>query len=146
MPSNAGLQRAQRRVVGIIQWSVVVLAAALPACGSNPTTAVTDTVVATTSTSSVTPVTTTPVTSAASARFGPGTYAVPNEMPFGIYEATNVPGAFPGCIWTTYTRDGTPIDVYNMTFEDGPFTIEVLSPAIATFESSNSCTPFKKIR
>jgi hypothetical protein len=29
MPSNAGLQRAQRRVVGIIQWSVVVLAASL---------------------------------------------------------------------------------------------------------------------
>lgn len=82
-----------------------------------------------------------PVTTAES--FPPGTYRVPEEMPRGIYTARNVEGSYPGCAWSTYTADGVLIDAYMGTLQD-VLTAEVLSPAIATFQSGDSCTPWTK--
>lgn len=71
---------------------------------------------------------------------------MPEDIPRGVYRASNVPGAWPGCIWTTYTSDGTLIDAFNQSLTEGAFEIDLLSPAIATFDSSEGCTPLIKIQ
>lgn len=70
---------------------------------------------------------------------GPGAYSVPSELPYGIYIAHNQPRVYPGCMFTTKTSDGTIIDLYNGTLQDS-LTAEIISPAIARFETSG-CTP-----
>jgi hypothetical protein len=76
--------------------------------------------------------------------YGPGVYTVPDELPYGTYAAHNRPGAYPGCIFTTKTSDGKVIDAYVGTFQDS-LTAEILSPAIARFETSG-CTPWVKVQ
>ena len=90
--------------------------------------------------------------------YGPGTYAVPSQLPYGIYRASNAPGASPGCTYTTKTADGKVVDTNsganpggnsgaNSGGNNGAFlgtvTVEVLSP-IAQFTTSG-CTPWVKV-
>lgn len=86
-----------------------------------------------------------PSATAAPVTWPTGRYTVPAEMPYGTYIAGNVPGAYPGCIWSTWTHDGIPIDVYDMTLSDSAAVVEIYSPAIATFTSSAGCTAWVKI-
>ena len=76
--------------------------------------------------------------------YGPGTYAVPVQLPYGIYVARNQPGVYPGCMFATYTDEGKVIDVYNGMFMDS-LTAQILSPAIAKFVT-DGCTPWVKVR
>jgi hypothetical protein len=79
----------------------------------------------------------------ADATYGPGTYTVPAQLPYGIYVAHNQAGAYPGCMFTTYTDAGKIIDIYNGTLQDS-LTAQILSPAIAKFDTSG-CTPWVKV-
>jgi hypothetical protein len=97
-------------------------------------------------TTSIPPLLLSPADTPTLSSFGPGTYKVPDEMPYGIYTSSNAPDAWPGCMWSTWTDDGKPIDMYNMTFEDGgKFVAQVLSPAIATFQGSEGCTEWTRV-
>lgn len=82
--------------------------------------------------------------SAAPVTWPTGRYAVPDQMPYGTYVAGNKPGAYPGCIWSTWTHDGILIDAYNDTLASASMA-EIYSPAIATFTSSAGCTDWVKI-
>ena len=76
--------------------------------------------------------------------YGPGTYAVPDQLPFGIYRATTAPGApAPGCTYTSKTADGKVVDTNSGGFL-GDVTAEVLSPNIAQFTTAG-CTPWVKV-
>jgi hypothetical protein len=76
--------------------------------------------------------------------YGPGTYAVPGQFPYGIYRATTAPGApDPGCTYKSLTSDGKVVDTNSGAFL-GAVTAEVLSPNIAQF-TTTGCTPWVKV-
>lgn len=76
--------------------------------------------------------------------YPPGTYSVPDDLPYGTYVAHNVEGVWPGCTYGTYTADGTPIDAYNGSMQPWIFA-RIYSPAIATFVSGDGCTPWEMV-
>ncbi|MCG7592449.1 hypothetical protein [Mycobacterium sp. PSTR-4-N] len=77
--------------------------------------------------------------------FLPGRYSVPGEMTWGTWTARTREGAYPSCMYSTYTHDGILIDAYVGGFDGGPLVAELYSPAIATFRGSDNCTPWTKV-
>jgi hypothetical protein len=75
----------------------------------------------------------------------PGRYLVPDDMPYGTYRSSNTkPGTYPGCLYTTYTREGLPLEFFNGTFSKTS-TVELDSPQIGMFTSTKGCTDWVKI-
>ena len=50
--------------------------------------------------------------------YGPGTHVVPAQLPYDVYVAHNQPGAYPGCMFTTYIDEGKIIDASNGTLQN----------------------------
>ncbi|MDA2893429.1 hypothetical protein PDG61_21115 [Mycolicibacterium sp. BiH015] len=77
--------------------------------------------------------------------FLPGKYSVPGEMAYGTWMAQTREGAYPPCLYYTFTHDGIIIDAFLADFNGGPMTAELHSPAIASFQGSENCTPWVKV-
>jgi hypothetical protein len=80
----------------------------------------------------------------ADATYGPGSYTVPGQLPYGVYTAHADPGGYSGaCTFSTWTSDGKFIDS-----DDGvsPTTVtaRIVGPAIAKFVT-HGCTPWVKV-
>lgn len=81
----------------------------------------------------------------AEATYGPGTYAVPEQLPHGIYTArTDVrdPGA-PECTFSTWTSDWKPITGDSVGPEQS-ITADI-TPTVGHF-ITHGCTPWTKVQ
>lgn len=79
----------------------------------------------------------------ADATYGPGSYAVPGQLPYGVYTANADMRDFePGCSYSTWTSDGKPIQ--GDTAQPGKTLVANLSaPPVAKF-ITHGCTPWTK--
>jgi hypothetical protein len=80
----------------------------------------------------------------ADATYGPGFYAVPSQLPYGVYIAHAEPGnSSSACTFSTWTSDGKFI-----SSDDGiltnSVTARIVAPAIAKF-ITHGCTPWVKV-
>jgi hypothetical protein len=74
----------------------------------------------------------------------PGRYLVPDDMPYGTYQSTNAKrGTYPGCLYTTYTREGLPLEFFNGTFSSTS-VVKLDPPQIGMFTSTKGCTDWVK--
>ncbi|KKC00935.1 hypothetical protein [Mycobacterium nebraskense] len=74
--------------------------------------------------------------------YGPGSYAVPGQLPYGTYVARTKPGVYSAaCTFTTWTGDGKLI-----ASDSGLHTViaQVQAPAVAKF-FTHGCTPWVKM-
>jgi hypothetical protein len=80
----------------------------------------------------------------ADATYGTGSYAVPGQLPYGIYIARAEPGDYSAaCTFSTWTSDAKLIsaDSGNQT---NLLTARILAPAVARF-ITRGCTPWIKV-
>jgi hypothetical protein len=77
----------------------------------------------------------------ADANYGPGSYAVPGQLPYGVYVARAEPGGYAAaCSFSTWTSGGKFI-----SSDDGtPLTAEIAAPKIGKF-ITHGCTPWIKV-
>ncbi|OBH82123.1 hypothetical protein [Mycobacterium sp. E2989] len=77
--------------------------------------------------------------------YGPGSYAVPAQLPYGIYVAHAEPGDYrAACVFTTWTSDGRMINS-DSGIETTQVTANLTAPAVAKF-ITHGCTPWTKLR
>ncbi|OBG73335.1 hypothetical protein A5701_24090 [Mycobacterium sp. E3305] len=75
--------------------------------------------------------------------YGPGSYAVPAQLPYGTYVAHAEPGDYrAACVFTTWTRDGRLINS-DSGIQTTPVTANLSAPAVAKF-ITHGCTPWTK--
>ncbi|WP_197519495.1 hypothetical protein [Mycobacterium sp. E2327] len=77
----------------------------------------------------------------ADATYGPGSYAVPGELPHGVYVARAEPGGYSAaCSFSAWTSAGKFIGS-----DDGAsLTAQIVAPAIGRF-ITHGCTPWIKV-
>jgi hypothetical protein len=73
----------------------------------------------------------------------PGRYTVPDQMPYGTYQAATAKrGTWPGCVYSTWATNGTPISYFNGAFSR--ISVVQIIPEVGAFESKG-CTDWVKI-
>lgn len=76
--------------------------------------------------------------------YGPGSYAVPAQIPYGTYVAHAEPGDYrAACVFTTWTSDGKLINS-DSGIETTPVTANLSAPTVAKF-ITHGCTPWTKV-
>ncbi|OBI26143.1 hypothetical protein A5709_07655 [Mycobacterium sp. E1386] len=76
--------------------------------------------------------------------YGPGSYAVPAQLPYGTYVAHAEPGDYSAaCIFTTWTGDGELIASDSGT-QKSPVVARIQAPEVAKF-ITHGCTPWTKV-
>jgi hypothetical protein len=80
----------------------------------------------------------------ADATYGPGSYTVPGQLPYGIYIASAEPGDYSAaCTFSTWTSDGKFISA-DSGIQTNSLTARILAPAVAKF-ITHGCTPWVKV-
>lgn len=73
--------------------------------------------------------------------YGPGSYAVPAQLPYGTYVAHAEPGDYSAaCVYTTWTSGGKLI----VSDSGNSLTATLSAPAVAKF-ITHGCTPWTKV-
>ncbi|OBH27415.1 hypothetical protein A5692_24655 [Mycobacterium sp. E342] len=73
--------------------------------------------------------------------YGPGSYEVPAQLPYGTYVAHAEPGDYSAaCTFTTWTSDGKLI----VSESGNSVTATVAAPSVAKF-ITHGCTPWTKV-
>ena len=76
--------------------------------------------------------------------YGPGSYAVPGQLPYGTYVAHAEPGDYSAaCTFTTWTSDGKLL-VSESGIETNQVTAQVQAPKVAKF-ITHGCIPWTKV-
>lgn len=76
--------------------------------------------------------------------YGPGSYAVPAQLPYGTYVAHAEPGDYrAACVFTTWTSDGRLINS-DSGIQTTPVTANLSAPSVAKF-ITHGCTPWTKV-
>lgn len=80
----------------------------------------------------------------ADATYGPGSYAVPDQLPYGVYTASvDMRDFAPACSYSLWTADGKFI-----SGETGPsgssLTASISAPPVARF-ITHGCTPWTRV-
>ncbi|WP_139272886.1 hypothetical protein [Mycobacterium paraffinicum] len=76
--------------------------------------------------------------------YGPGSYSVPAQLPYGIYVAHAEPGDYrAACVFTTWTSAGRLINS-DSGIQTTPVTANLSAPAVAKF-ITHGCTPWTKV-
>ncbi|OBI48924.1 hypothetical protein [Mycobacterium sp. E796] len=77
----------------------------------------------------------------ADANYGPGSYSVPGQLPYGVYVARAEPGgSAAACSFSTWTSAGRFI-----SSDDGTsLTAQIVAPVIGRF-ITHGCTPWIKV-
>lgn len=80
----------------------------------------------------------------ADATYGPGYYAVPGQLPYGVYTAGVDMGDFkPTCSFSLWTSAGEFISGDSVT-PNNSLTANIQAPAVAKF-ITHGCTPWTKV-
>lgn len=78
------------------------------------------------------------------AGYGPGSYAVPGQLPYGTYVAHAEPGDHSAaCTFSTWSADGKLI-VSDGGVSTNPVTAVISGPAVAKF-ITHGCTPWSRV-
>lgn len=76
--------------------------------------------------------------------YGPGSYTVPRQLPYGIYVARAEPGDYrAGCTFTSWTGDGRIISSDGGTQTD-TVTADITGHEVAKF-ITHGCTPWTRV-
>jgi hypothetical protein len=83
-------------------------------------------------------------TAHADGEYGPGSYSVPGQLPYGTYVAHAEPGDYrAACTFTTWTGDGKLISS-DSGIQTTAVTANLSAPGVAKF-ITHGCTPWMRV-